>query len=103
MLNKSRLNRYSYYLKKQKAKNSIAMNLKLIYVDMHVDDFLDMAKHLGYLQDDSDLDESSFINIMHSLGNALKSPEYKIRDPVDFLQEAAFRYELKSDGILKEV
>jgi len=60
MQNRSRVNKYTKYLQKLKMKNSIAMNLKCCYVDMHVDDFLEMANDLGYLKDDSDLNEKNF-------------------------------------------
>jgi hypothetical protein len=70
---------------------------------MHVDDFLEMANDLGYLKDDSDLNEKTFMNVMYSIECTLKDPKYKIRDPLEWLQEAAFRYSLRNDGVLKDV
>jgi len=83
MQNRSRVNKYTKYLQKLKMKNSIAMNLKCCYVDMHVDDFLEMANDLGYLKDDSDLNEKTFMNVMYSIECTLKDPKYKIRDPLE--------------------
>jgi len=49
------------------------------------------------------LNEKTFMNVMYSIECTLKDPKYKIRDPLEWLQEAAFRYSLRNDGVLKDV
>jgi len=96
MQNRTRINKYTYYLKKQRVKNSIAVNLKCLYVDMHVDDFLDMAKRHGYIKDDSDLNENTFISVMQGL-----DVTYEKSGAVKMLHHVAHRLSLRN--LLKNV
>lgn len=63
---------------------------------MHVDDFLDMAKRHGYIKDDSDLNENTFISVMQGL-----DVTYEKSGAVKMLHHVAHRLSLRN--LLKNV
>jgi len=102
MLNKTKSKQRSKYLQQQKIKNSIAINLKLCYIDMHVDDLIDMAIRLNVIKDDSDLSEGTFLNLVHFVEDMYNKTPRRNANPMDYFHKAAFRYKLVADNVLAD-